>query len=212
MSALRVGPLAAVVAFALVIVAVAVGAPGDLDPTFGVNGRVTLSPFVESYAASIAVQPDGKLVLAGAADDEAPPPPPPPAPGGPHSSNQDFLAIRLTPNGNLDPAFGSGGFTRTPIDSEGLPASDGARAVAFGADGSIILAGLTVVGNGTDFAFARYTPSGALDPTFSGDGIQTLDVGGYDGADGVAVQPDGKVVAVGPGGSGFTVVRLLTNG
>ena len=205
MSALRIGPLAAAAACGLVIAAAAIAAPGDLDPTFGVNGRVTLSPFVESYASSIAVQPDGKLVLAGTADDVPPPPPPPPIPHRPFASDADFLAVRLTPNGNLDPGFGSNGVVRTPIGIGG-PVSDGARAVAVGPDGSIVLAGFTAAAGGTDLAFARYTSSGALAASFS------VDVGSIDGVNGVLVQTDGKIVAVGTGGSGLTMVRLRENG
>lgn len=211
MSALRIGPLAAAAVSALVVAVVAFAAPGDVDPTFGVNGRVALSPFVESYATSIAVQPDGKLVLAGTADDVAPPPPPPPSPGRPFFSDPDFLAVRLTPNGGVDSGFGSNGVVRTPIGTGG-PVSDGARTVAVGPDGSIVLAGFTVVPGGTDLAFARYTSSGALDSSFSGDGIQTVDIGSIDGVNGVLVEGDGAIVAVGTGGSGLTLVRLRRNG
>ena len=72
--------------------------------------------------------------------------------------------------------------------------------------------GVTVVFGGTDFAVVRYTSSGALDPTFSGDGVKTVHVGTFGGAGGVVVQPDGKVVVVGRGGDGFTVLRLRLNG
>ena len=207
----RLGPLATASALALGIAAAAVAGSGGLDPTFGVNGRVSLSPFVESYASSIAVQPDGKLVLAGTADDEAPPPPPPPAPEGLRSSNPDFLAVRLMPNGSIDQTFGAGGAVRTPVVAGAQP-WEGASAVAVGADGSIAVAGFAATATGTDLAIVRYTSSGALDPTFSGDGIRTLDLGQSDGANGVSVQPDGKLVVVGRGASGFTVLRLLANG
>ena len=206
---LRIGPLGVAGALALAIVVAALAAPGELDPSFGVNGRVLLSPAVESYASAVAVQKDGRIVLAGTADDQAPPPPPPPAPVGPHLRNRDFLAVRLTRDGAADQAFGIGGAVRTPVDPGGQPTADGANAVAVGPDGSIVLGGYTAVPGGTDFAFARLTPSGALDSTFSGDGIQTVDVGSADDAWGVAVQPDGKIVAVGPG---FTVLRLLADG
>ena len=136
----RLGPVATASALALGVAAAAVAGSGGLDPTFGVNGRVSLSPFVESYASSIAVQPDGKLVLAGTADDEAPPPPPPPAPEGLRLSNPDFLAVRLMPNGSFDQTFGAGGAVRTPVVAGAQP-WEGARAVAVGADGSIVAAG-----------------------------------------------------------------------
>ena len=54
---------------------------------------------------------------------------------------------------------------------------------------------------GGDFGLARYNPNGSLDPSFSGDGKQTTDLGGLDQANGVAVQGDGKIVAVGGAGT-----------
>src|SRR6188508_712768 len=113
---LRIGPLGVAFAFALVLALAALAAPGDLDPTFGTNGRVILSPGVSSFATAAAVQPDGKILLGGAVNDFEPPPPPPPAPGGwLRASSSDFLAVRLNPDGSLDPSFG-GGAVRTSID------------------------------------------------------------------------------------------------
>ena len=89
-----------------VLTGLAGAASGDLDPTFGDAGRVVLSPTVESYALGAAIQADGKVVLAGLADDVPAPPPPP---SSLRTPNQDFLTVRLMPNGSLDPAYGSGG-------------------------------------------------------------------------------------------------------
>ena len=56
--------------------------------------------------------------------------------------------------------------------------------MALQADGKIVAVGIAG-GNGSSFALARYNPNGSLDTTFSGDGKQTTDFGGYfDGADG----------------------------
>jgi uncharacterized delta-60 repeat protein len=114
--------------------------------------------------------------------------------------------------GGLDRSFGAGGIVRTPIDL-GDPNEDVALAVALAPDGSIVLVGVAEKGNfETDLAAVRYTPSGALDTRFSGDGILTIDAGAPDALNGVAVQPDGKIVAVGYGPSGFLVIRLLPDG
>ncbi len=208
----RIGPLGVALAIALVLALSALAAPGDLDPSFGVNGRVILSPGIESYATAATVQADGKLLLAGLVDDQEPPPPPPPAPQGLRASNGDFLAARLNADGSLDPSFGAGGVVRTPIDL-GNSRFDIARAVAAGPGGTVVLGGDAVTPEGSfDLALVRYTSAGALDPTFSGDGIQTVDVGTFDSISGVAVQPDGKVVATGRGGAGFVVVRLRADG
>ena len=101
---------------------------------------------------------------------------------------------------------------RTPIDLANS-SYDVAWAVAAGPDGTVVLAGDAANSGGTrDFAFVRYTSSGALDTSFSGDGIQTLDVALFDSVAAVAVQPDRKIVAAGRGGTGFTVVRFRADG
>jgi uncharacterized delta-60 repeat protein len=186
-------------------------ASGDLDPTFGVEGRAVFSPAVQSVASAAALQPDGKIVLAGWADDLAPPPPPPAGPHGLPERNPDFLVARLTSGGKLDTTFGSGGAVRTSVSATN---TDLAWAVGIAPGGEIVLGGRAYLpgSSGSDMTIVRYTPSGAPDPSFSGDGIVTVDIGTVDDVSGVAVQPDGKIVAVGRGGSGFTVVRLLPSG
>ena len=69
-------------------------------------------------------------------------------------------------------------------------------------------------------ALARYNPDGSLDTSFSADGKQTTDFGGFDAANGVAIQADGKIVAVGGGGGSiglggvddFALARYNPNG
>ena len=84
--------------------------------------------------------------------------------------------------------------------------------MALQAEGKIVVAGAG--GLNSDFALARYDPNGSLDPSFSGDGKQLTNFGGYDGALGMALQGDGKIVAVGFGfgtnrSSDFAVARYL---
>jgi uncharacterized delta-60 repeat protein len=216
-----------VVLSALVLAGVGGSAPsgtaGDIDPTFGDNGVVLSS--ISTYGAeahAVVVQPDGKLVLAGWTEPPPPPPLPPLSTLGPPSrpegeiGNKDFLALRLNADGNRDSGFGSDGFVRTEIGY--VPgAANGASAVALGPDGSIVLGGFALEGlYTTDFAYVRYTSAGELDPTFSGDGIQTIDIGDYEGASGVVVQPsDGKIIAVGRSevfDRTFTAMRLNVDG
>ena len=119
--------------------------------------------------------------------------------------------MRLNADGSLDSSF-AGGAVRTPIDLANSN-YDVAWAVAAGPDGTVVLGGDAASSGGTrDFAFVRYTSSGALDTSFSGDGIQTLDVALFDSVAAVAVQPDRKIVAAGRGGTGFTVVRFRADG
>ena len=94
-----------------------------------------------------------------------------------------------------------------------------ANGVALQTDGKIVAVG----GSDGDFALARYNSNGSLDPSFSGDGKQTTDLGGGfnpDRATGVAIQADGKIVVVGvagatsPGSPGddFGLARYNPNG
>ncbi len=162
-----------------------------------------VSPNVVSRAQAAVVQPDGKVVLAGFVADRTP---------HPIWWTMDFLALRLNLDGGLDQSFGTGGIVQTPIDLGGTN-WDHADAVALGPDGSVVLAGKAWKNTGeADLAFVRYTPSGALDTSFSGNGILTINMGPDNALGGVAVQPDGKIVAVGHARSGFMVIRLLPNG
>jgi serralysin len=89
-------------------------------------------------------------------------------------------------------------------------------AVAVQSNGRIVVAGLAASAHGDDafdedFALARYDRRGRLDTTFGGDGRVTTDTGGgNDGAQAVALQADGRIVAAGT--PGFTLVRYLGRG
>src|SRR6188508_2167525 len=191
-----------------------VNAPGDLDTSFGDGGHaLVLVGTFGAEATAVAVQPDGKILVGGWTVGGPPPPRRAQDPEG--DDHVDFAVVRLDPNGALDPTFGTGGMVSTPIDL--VPGGyDRAWAIALGPDGSIVLAGGAEAGGATnDFAVVRYTPAGALDPTFSEDGIQTVDLGGDNVLTGVAVQPgDGNIVAAGRSGNdgGFTTIRLRADG
>ena len=74
--------------------------------------------------------------------------------------------------------------------------------MALQADGKIVAVGDAGGGTtGGDFGLARYNANGSLDTSFSGDGKQTTDFGRSSGANGVALQGDGKIVAVGAAGA-----------
>ncbi|HJP66051.1 MAG TPA: delta-60 repeat domain-containing protein, partial [Actinomycetota bacterium] len=96
--------------------------------------------------------------------------------------------------GDLDPTFGSGGVQTTPIG----PADDVAHGMAVQPDGKVIAVGHTFNGSIDDFAVARYTTAGVLDPTFGSGGKVSTTIGST-GAEAFAavVQPDGKIVLAG---------------
>jgi uncharacterized delta-60 repeat protein len=123
-------------------------------------------------------------------------------------SGQDFAIARYTFKGDPDTTFGTQGKVLTDFGGD-----DRAEAVALQSDGQIVVAGRS----DGDFALARYTTTGALDPTFDGDGRVTTDFsGGQDGALAVAIQPNSEIVVAGTtdqaGSSDFALARYLPDG
>ncbi|HET7591341.1 MAG TPA: delta-60 repeat domain-containing protein [Solirubrobacterales bacterium] len=183
---------------ALAAAPAASAAPGELDPGFGSGGMVKLldGSEGEGWAEGIAVQPDGKIVLAGYEKGNA-------------------VVLRLLPNGQPDAGFGSGG--KATLDFPGGRSE--ARAVALQPNGEIVIAGEAEVAGNVDFLIARYNPDGSPDASFGGgDGIETVPVGSEeDEAQDVAIGPDGRIAATGtvdlPGGeNGLGVVVLGPDG
>jgi uncharacterized delta-60 repeat protein len=180
---------------------------GSLDAGFGNGGIVTTDFGHGSYAFSLALQPDGKIIVAGtvfvdfSTDD---------------SSNTDFGLARYNPDGTLDSSFGNGGKLTTDFDGF----NDDALAVLLQPDGKIVAAGSAKnPTNYYDFALARYLPNGALDTTFGTAGKVRTDFGAnnLDQARSAVLQPDGKIVAAGFasgkfGDTRFAVARYGANG
>ena len=117
--------------------------------------------------------------------------------------------------GDLDLSFGNGGKVITPIGN----GDEGASAVAIQSDGKIVAAGSwEIIDYFTSFALVRYNTDGSLDTSFGSGGIVTTAGGGSNTASfsDVAIQPDGKIVAVGsdPYGNSFKFIlaRYNTNG
>ena len=160
---------------------------GTLDPAFSADGMVTtVIGGGGDEARSVAIQANGKIVVAGTED------------------RQWVVVVRYLPDGRRDPAFGSHGVVRTNLARTGF---DIGYDVAIQSDGKIVVAG--VAGTG-DFAVLRYRLNGTLDPTF-GDGGKVLFVGGGT-ARSLVIQPDGKIVVAGYTGWGLAVARLLSDG
>ncbi|MFC1820224.1 LamG-like jellyroll fold domain-containing protein [Thermodesulfobacteriota bacterium] len=172
----------------------ALAADGDLDITFGSNGKV-ITDIGSGYdtANGIALQSDGKIVVAGTWF---------------NGLDDDFAVARYNADGSLDTTFGSGGKVITAIGS-----SDAANDVAVQSDGKIVVAGSAFTGSKWDFAVVRYNTDGSLDTTFGSGGTVTTAIGlGIDYAYGMAVQSDGKIVVAGESSGVFAVVRYNTDG
>ena len=151
-------------------------AAGGLDPSFGGDGKVltNLTPGFD-HAGGVAIQADGKIVAAGIADAQ-------------------FGLVRYRATGTRDSTFGGGdGWVATDFGD----GPDWATDVAIQADGKIVAAGTAGFQR---FAVARYEADGTLDSTFGGDGRVITDFTGgsrEEAAQGVVVQPDGRIVVAG---------------
>jgi uncharacterized delta-60 repeat protein len=162
-----------------------IAADGDLDPAFGAGGLV-MTDFNNStdIAYAVALQSDGKLVVAGTTYTNN------------DFTDEDFAIARYNADGSLDASFGNNG--RVTTDFPGLAAV--ISAVVIQPDGKIVVAGgafplFTFLG---DFKVARYKPDGSLDTSFGAGGIVTTIFPG-DGsyAFALALQSDGKIIAAG---------------
>jgi uncharacterized delta-60 repeat protein len=152
----------------------------------------------EAYA--VAVQGDGKILVAGGTNEGA--------------SGQHFALVRYNTNGSLDTGFGTGGKVTTSFGN----GPDRAYAIALQADGKIVLGGeATVTATGLDFALARYNADGSLDTGFGTGGKVLTAIKGSTGKDSVsalALQPVGgetRIVAAGGDGD-FVLARYSPNG
>ncbi len=165
--------------------------PGDLDPTFGDGGRVITDFGAGDLISDAALQPDGKIVVAGGVASR-------------------LAVARYNPDGSLDPSFSDDGLVVTSAGGVG------ASAVALMPDGRIVAAGQTPAGpNPRNLSFVRYNPDGSLDPTLDGDGVVTTDLGASEITTDMEVLGDGRIVAAvrtfgGP--EDLIVVRYAPNG
>jgi uncharacterized delta-60 repeat protein len=194
--------LAAILALAIVVAAPITAAPGDLDPTFDGDGKVTTQFIFNDEAHAVAIQPDGKIVAAGFTVCN---------PCAEPTEPRDFALARYNSDGSLDPTFDGDGKVTTDFGAN----VDQAFAVAIQPDGKIVAGGFAWI-SGADFALARYNADGSLDPSFDGDGKVTTRYGfGSSQIYGLAIQGDGKIVAAGYGASNvqdFFLARYTSNG
>ena len=151
---------------------------GALDATFGGGDGRVVTDITPGYdeAVGVAIQDDGKIVVAGVA-------------------GKRIGVARYTTTGGLDPTFGGDGKVTTDLTNDG----DYAYSVGIQETDDKIVVGGYAGGAGGRFAVARYETDGTLDPAFGGgDGwVATNLTSRYDYVDDLAIQADGKIVAAG---------------
>src|SRR4051795_1749382 len=164
-------------------------ANGTLDPTFGSGGKRVIDFGTDDESVyGAALQPDGRIVLAG-------------------DSRLQPAVVRLKANGALDTSFDGDGrklFSWGPIGR--------VTAVVVAPNGKILLGGFSGP-EGGNIQVARLNANGALDPTFGAGGIAAVDFGGDDFGFAMARQANGRIlVAGGSSAAGAVVARLRANG
>lgn len=196
---------------ALLIVLLAVGAnaaPGDLDLTFGIGGKVVTTTGYGEIGSAVALQADGKIVVAGAQD----------------AFLGRGLVVRYNSDGSVDTSFGIGGLIYESAHSSHETVFN---TVAIQSDGKIVVAGHFVETGGCarDQAWiVRYNTNGTRDTTFGGgDGEVEYPFLYVNGCpedsylNGLAIMTSGKIVAAGSaknsaGNLDFAAARLHSNG
>jgi uncharacterized delta-60 repeat protein len=167
---------------------------GSRDSTFGTNGIVTTSISAsQDIAYSVAIQTDGKIVVAGIRYD---------------GSMYYLVLARYDTNGILDNSFDSDGKVLTYLPADIL----GQVGLCIQPDGKIV----AVAGNG-DFIVARFNSDGSYDNTFGNAGVVYSDFGNNEYGKTIAIQSDGKILAAGRSADAtymddFIVARYLSNG
>jgi uncharacterized delta-60 repeat protein len=155
-------------------------ADGTLDRTFDEDG-IVITNFIgsEESARAIAIQDDGKIVVAGYE----------------FNTERDFAIARFNTDGSLDESFDGDGKVITDFFGD----HNSANAITIQKDGKIVVAGRAYnpFKNNNDFAVVSYHTNGKLDLSFDGDGKLTTDLGGDDSVNDVVVQDDGKIVVAG---------------
>jgi uncharacterized delta-60 repeat protein len=150
----------------------------SLDPAFDQDG-IVVTDFgtEEDICRDMALQSDGKIVVAGYTDDGV------------------FSLVRYNANGSLDNTFDDDGKVTTQVGTSG----GRAHTVAIQNDGKILAAGYGYNGIDNDFAVVRYNPDGSLDASFGLDGIAMTNFGQFsnDRAFDMIIQTDEKILLCG---------------
>ena len=175
------------------------GAP---DPSFDGDGQrlIPIDSGSIDKANAVLIQPDGKIVIAGSTG----------------NGSDDFLALRLLPNGANDLTFDSDGSAVLAWGNVDI-----ATDVLLQSDGKIVLTGYTNEGGNNNMAALRLLPNGAQDTSFStghqatagfdvGDRVEVDFNGAADLSYGAAIQSDGGIILVGSTGTDFAIARLST--
>jgi uncharacterized delta-60 repeat protein len=171
---------------------------GSLDTSFGGVGYVVTTAFgnFSAEAHKVLLQPDGKILALGSSSNS----------GG----NFSFAAARYNHDGSIDTGFGTGGIVKITA----FNAFEDTRDAILLPDGKILMGGVVFsnITQSSEIALVRLTSAGQLDLSFGTNGKTFINLGNDEAINGMALQADGKIVAVGGSGQRSWVGRFNPEG
>ncbi|MBK8259624.1 MAG: hypothetical protein IPK82_44080 [Polyangiaceae bacterium] len=170
------------------VIAVRFGSNGTIDTTFGTGGQVLIAAHARAFGSAVAIQPDGKIVIAGGAQEW----------DGNLVSSQRTLVARLTANGILDSTFGGGDgvvLEESALSGTGIAVQPDGKIVVSSANNSIF----------------RYNTDGARDMSFGTGGLSKLPSGAAGYRSSVGVAADGGLLTTYEQVSGAWAITRLTS-
>lgn len=176
---------------------------GSIDTAFGNNGIVVMPGPGNAITDSLAIQSDGKIVVAHNIFFSA-------------SFSYGLTVLRYNANGSPDTSFNTTGSLSTVVGTNVEYA-----ALALQPDGKIVVSCSSYTSNaaGYDFWVVRYHTNGAIDESFGNNGLVVTPIGGgasFDVPRSVAIQANGKIIVGGKTPTGtnhdFAAVRYNRNG
>jgi len=167
---------------------------GLLDSSFATDGVFTFGTrplFGDGFAASVALQADGKIVICG-------------------ETYLDSAAVvcRLKSDGNLDSTFNGTGMKKLEYNS----LNTRANSLLIQPDGKIVVGGEARIAGKDEMALFKLNNNGTYDNTFGTKGVVILLGGIASSVKKVLIQNDGKIIAVCNAGIAIKVIRFLANG
>lgn len=166
---------------------------GSIDATFGDTGKTHTLFGAKCGANAVAVQADGKIVVAGYTSTTTA-----------NSGDFDIMAVRYNADGSLDTTFATNG-----IFTSGKSSNDTASAIDIQPDGKIILAGQVLVGQP---ALIRLLPDGTPDTTFNKTGYVSVSTPRYGELLAVKVLTDGTILGAGRYNDTPVIFKFNTDG
>lgn len=166
---------------------------GMPDSSFGVNGKTVADLGAIDRIYCSALQADEKIVVAGTI----------------RTGNFNFVVARFNTKGELDTTFSDDGKLAV---SFGTYHNSKAESVALQPDGKILLAGSSGITGHYYYALLRLDSMGAPDNSFGNGGKVLGDLGSsiVSEAHGIAVLPDGKIIAGGYSNGDFVCIRYFS--